>query len=79
MTKIAVTRGSGKAGRAVVRGLLEHGHDVLNIDRVPSAQSDSPAPYLHADVTGSAGIPLSAEEIGRLEEPCVPHPVLGHE
>jgi hypothetical protein len=54
---------------------------VLNIDRVPSAQSgspDSPAPYLHADVTGSAGLPLSAEEIGRLEEPCVPHPVLGH-
>lgn len=54
---------------------------VLNIDRVPSAQSgspDSPAPYLHAGVTDSAGLPLSAEEIGRLEEPCVPHPVLGH-
>ena len=42
MTKIAVTGGSGKAGRAVVRDLLEHGHDVLNIDRVPSAESFSP-------------------------------------
>ena len=38
MTKIAVTGGSGKAGRAVVRHLLEHGHEVLNVDRVPSAR-----------------------------------------
>src|SRR5512133_613470 len=52
--KIAVTGGSGKAGRAVVRDLLEHGHDVLNIDKVPSAGSsspDSPAPFLAADLT----------------------------
>src|SRR5215207_1304215 len=54
MTKIAVTGGSGKAGRAVVRELLEHGHDVLNIDRVPSAESyspDTPAPFLPAELT----------------------------
>jgi nucleoside-diphosphate-sugar epimerase len=54
MAKIAVTGGSGKAGRAVVRDLLEHGHDVLNVDRVPSAESstpDSPAPFLIADLT----------------------------
>jgi nucleoside-diphosphate-sugar epimerase len=54
MTKIAVTGGSGKAGRAVVRDLLEHGHDVLNVDLVPSADSrnpDSPAPLLLADLT----------------------------
>jgi nucleoside-diphosphate-sugar epimerase len=53
MTKIAVTGGSGKAGRAVVRDLLEHGHQVLNVDRVPSADSsspDSPAPFLYADL-----------------------------
>jgi len=52
--RIAVTGGSGKAGRAIVRDLLEHGHDVLNIDRVPSAESsspDSPAPFMAADVT----------------------------
>jgi nucleoside-diphosphate-sugar epimerase len=54
MTRIAVTGGNGKAGRAVVRDLLEHGHDVLNIDRVPSTNSlvlESLAPYLPADVT----------------------------
>jgi nucleoside-diphosphate-sugar epimerase len=54
MTKIAVTGGSGKAGRAVVRDLLEHGHQVINVDRVPSAESgspDSPAPFLAADLT----------------------------
>ncbi|MGA2927365.1 MAG: NAD(P)-dependent oxidoreductase [Solirubrobacteraceae bacterium] len=54
MAKIAVTGGSGKAGRAVVVDLLEHGHEVVNIDRAPSAQSRdpfSPAPLLLADVT----------------------------
>jgi nucleoside-diphosphate-sugar epimerase len=54
MAKIAVTGGSGKAGRAVVRDLLEHGHAVLNVDRMPSAESstpDSPAPFLFADLT----------------------------
>jgi len=54
MAKIAVTGGSGKAGQAVVRDLLEHGHDVLNIDRKPSPESstpESPAPFLVADLT----------------------------
>jgi nucleoside-diphosphate-sugar epimerase len=54
MAKIAVTGGSGKAGRAVVRDLLEHGHEVLNIDRVPSGESstpDSTVPFLFADMT----------------------------
>src|SRR3954469_13251810 len=47
--KIAVTGGSGKAGRAVVRDLLEHGHDVLNVDLVPSPEDA--APFLPADLT----------------------------
>jgi nucleoside-diphosphate-sugar epimerase len=54
MAKIVVTGGSGKAGRVVVRDLLDHGHDVLNVDRVPSPESaspDSPAPFLPADLT----------------------------
>lgn len=38
MKNIVVTGGSGKAGRAVVRELVEHGHRVLNVDRVPSAE-----------------------------------------
>jgi nucleoside-diphosphate-sugar epimerase len=52
--KVVVTGGSGRAGRAVVRRLLECGHDVLNVDVVPSPEShshDSPAPFLAADVT----------------------------
>jgi nucleoside-diphosphate-sugar epimerase len=52
--KVAVTGGSGKAGRAIVRGLLERGHEVLNVDLRPSAESstpESPAPFLYADVT----------------------------
>jgi nucleoside-diphosphate-sugar epimerase len=31
--KIIVTGGSGKGGRAVIRDLLEHGYEVVNIDR----------------------------------------------
>jgi nucleoside-diphosphate-sugar epimerase len=52
--KVVVTGGSGKAGRAIVRHLLERGHEVLNVDIVPSAESrgpDSPAPFLAADLT----------------------------
>lgn len=54
MTKIAVTGGSGKAGRVVVRDLHERGHQVLNIDLVPSPESPHPEaaiPFLRADVT----------------------------
>jgi nucleoside-diphosphate-sugar epimerase len=53
MTRIAVTGGSGKAGRAVVRDLLERGHEVLNIDTALAGDSyrDTPAPYLPVDVT----------------------------
>jgi nucleoside-diphosphate-sugar epimerase len=54
MSRIAVTGGSGKAGRVIVRDLAERGHDVLNIDRAPSPESsapDSAIPYLAADVT----------------------------
>ncbi len=54
MTKIAVTGGSGKAGRIVVHDLAERGHEVLNIDLVPSEESyspEAPIPFLRADVT----------------------------
>jgi nucleoside-diphosphate-sugar epimerase len=47
--RIVVTGGSGKAGRAVVRDLAEHGHEVLNVDLVPSP--DPVAPFLPADLT----------------------------
>jgi nucleoside-diphosphate-sugar epimerase len=39
--KVVVTGGSGKAGRATVRELLEHGHDVLNVDVAPPREQIS--------------------------------------
>jgi nucleoside-diphosphate-sugar epimerase len=49
MAKIAVTGASGKAGRAVVRALREHDHDVLALAVVPAAEPS--APSLLADLT----------------------------
>jgi nucleoside-diphosphate-sugar epimerase len=49
MLRVVVTGGSGKAGRAVVRDLVERGYDVLNADVVePEA---APSPFLKADLT----------------------------
>ena len=40
---VAVTGGSGKLGRAVVgRALIEEGWTVVNFDRVPSPDGQSP-------------------------------------
>ncbi len=49
MTWIAVTGGSGKLGRAVVTDLLEHGYQVVNLDRVPSPGAS--AVYVKVDFT----------------------------
>jgi nucleoside-diphosphate-sugar epimerase len=54
--KIAVTGGSGKAGRVVVTELQRAGHDVLNVDAKPSPESyhypdGAPVPFLQADLT----------------------------
>jgi nucleoside-diphosphate-sugar epimerase len=55
VSKIAVTGGSGKAGRVVLRDLRDRGHDVLNIDVVPapglSSHPEDDIPFLRADVT----------------------------
>jgi nucleoside-diphosphate-sugar epimerase len=47
-TRVVVTGGSGKAGRAVVRDLEERGYEVLNVDLVPARPG---APFLRADLT----------------------------
>ncbi len=49
LKKIVVTGGSGKAGRAVARDLLDHGYDVLNVDLAPAQEPLTP--YLKADLT----------------------------
>ncbi|MSP96856.1 MAG: NAD(P)-dependent oxidoreductase [Betaproteobacteria bacterium] len=48
MKNVVVTGGSGKAGRAIVRELLEHGYLVLNADLVPAP--DPLCHFLRADL-----------------------------
>lgn len=74
--RIVVTGGSGKAGHGVVRSLLEHGYEVLNVDRRPSAQSsgpDSSIPFLPADLTdfGQTLEALGAGDWGRAPDAVV--------
>ena len=47
--KLVVTGASGKAGRGVVRGLLDAGHEVLGVDVSPPREHDTPS--LLADLT----------------------------
>lgn len=49
MKSIVVTGGSGKAGRAVVKDLLEHDYSVLNVDIQPPAKPQTS--FLRADLT----------------------------
>jgi nucleoside-diphosphate-sugar epimerase len=39
MKSVVVTGGSGKAGRAVIRDLVEHGYAVMNVDLVPPREA----------------------------------------
>ncbi|TGP67710.1 NAD-dependent epimerase/dehydratase family protein, partial [Mesorhizobium sp. M2D.F.Ca.ET.224.01.1.1] len=48
MKNIVVTGGSGKAGRAVCRGLVEHGYSVLNVD--VQASKDPVCPFYKVDL-----------------------------
>jgi NAD(P)-dependent dehydrogenase (short-subunit alcohol dehydrogenase family) len=48
MTRVAVTGGSGKLGRAVVADLVGHGYDVVNLDRILSA--DPLSPFVRVDL-----------------------------
>ena len=49
MTRVVVTGGSGKVGRACVADLLAHGYDVVNVDAVPPAVDN--CPFVQADLS----------------------------
>jgi nucleoside-diphosphate-sugar epimerase len=49
MSRVVVTGGAGKVGRATVRDLVEQGRDVLSVDI--ARDPDSPAEQLVADLT----------------------------
>jgi nucleoside-diphosphate-sugar epimerase len=49
MTRVVVTGGSGKLGRAVVAHLLDHGYAVVNVDQRPGP--DARAVFVQADLT----------------------------
>src|SRR5436309_15310385 len=49
MKRVVVTGGSGKAGRAVIKELVEHDYDVMNVDLLPPRERL--CPYLKTDLT----------------------------
>lgn len=49
MTRIAVTGGSGKLGRAVVARLVDDGHEVVNLDQVASPEAR--CPFVRVDLS----------------------------
>ena len=49
MKSVVVTGGSGKAGRAVIQELIEHGYAVMNVDLVPPVEKL--CHFMRADLT----------------------------
>ena len=64
MTRIAVTGGSGRLGRAVVLDLSEHGYDVVNLDRAPGPD-DAPGDFLRVDLTDYGQV---VQALSRIED-----------
>jgi nucleoside-diphosphate-sugar epimerase len=51
MTRVVITGGSGKLGRAVVREFAERGYDVVMLDRVPSPEPVDGVTFVRTDLT----------------------------
>jgi nucleoside-diphosphate-sugar epimerase len=60
MARVAVTGSSGKLGRAVVDQLVEHGWDVVALDRTPSPRADVISSVVDLTDFGQAAEALSA-------------------
>ena len=67
MKNIVVTGGSGKAGRAVCRHLVEEGYNVLNIDMVPSP--DPVCPFFMVDLTDRGQVMDALQWTGGKDHP----------
>lgn len=67
MKNIVVTGGSGKAGRAICRGLVESSYNVLNIDIQPS--SDPVCPFYKVDLNDMGQVLDSMQWTGGKDHP----------
>lgn len=67
MKNIIVTGGSGKAGRAVCRHLVDRGYEVLNLDMQPSP--DPVCPMLKVDLTDFAQVMDAMQWSGGRDHP----------
>jgi len=61
MTRVVVTGGSGKLGRAVVAELVDNGYEVFNLDRVPSPEPR--APYVKVDFTDYGQVAAALQSV----------------
>ena len=61
MTRVLVTGGSGKLGRAVVDDLVETGYQVVNLDRVPTPGST--IPFVRVDLTDYGQVAAALQSV----------------
>ena len=74
MAKVLVTGGSGKLGRAVLRDLVAHGYDVLNIDQ--QALPEPICPCIRIDLTNFGEV--AAAILGGVDERKGPFDAVVH-
>jgi len=74
MTRVLVTGGSGKLGRAVLRDLVAHGYDVLNIDQ--QALPEPICPSVRIDLTDFGEV--AAAILGGVDERRGPFDAVVH-
>lgn len=74
MAKVLVTGGSGKLGRAVLRDLVAHGYDVLNIDQ--QALPEPICPSVRIDLTNFGEV--AAAILGGVDERKGPFDAIVH-
>lgn len=74
MAKILVTGGSGKLGRAVLRDLVQHGFEVINLDQ--HVLADAICPTVRADLSSFGEV--AAAILGGVDEKSGPFDAVVH-